>query len=197
VDFVDNFSDKLRDFIEFSQNNVSHNEIKNKYLKLVKEYHPDTNKNIDFNLANEYMINLNYVYEHLINKKIIINKTEDEYEKNRENGKYWFINDYGRKEYVREKPLYIYKLGLLEYQKCYKIMFYNSVFDGKGDESGYEIIKHLYECYILAQRVIKIDKGGVYGNMAEILIDNAYKMNESITKGLKKSNEKGIIKKWK
>ena len=194
---MDNFSDKLRDFIEFSQNNVSHNEIKNKYLKLVKEYHPDTNKNIDFNLANEYMINLNYVYEHLINKKIIITKTEDEYEKNMENGKYWFINDYGRKEYVREKPLYIYKLGLLEYQKCYKIMFYNSVFDGKGDESGYEIIKHLYECYILAQRVIKMDKGGVYGNMAEILIDNAYKMNESITKGLKKSNEKGIIKKWK
>ena len=164
---------------------------------MVKEYHPDTNKNIDFNLANEYMINLNYVYEHLINKKIIINKTEDEYGKNMENGKYWFINDYGRKEYVREKPLYIYKLGLLEYQKCYKIMFYNSVFDGKGDESGYEIIKHLYECYILAQRVIKMDKGGVYGNMAEILIDNAYKMNESITKGLKRSNEKGIIKKWK
>jgi curved DNA-binding protein CbpA len=194
---MDNFFDKLKHFIKFSQNNVSNNEIKNEYLKLVKEYHPDTNKNVDFDLANEYMINLNYAYEHLINKKAFANKTKDEYEKNIENGKYWFINDYGRKEYVKEKPLYIYKLGLLEYQKCYKIMFNNSVFTGKGDESGYEVIRHLYECYLLAQKVIEMDKDGTYGKMAKILIRNAYKMNENITKGLKTSNEKGIIIKWK
>ncbi|MDR1149144.1 MAG: J domain-containing protein [Spirochaetaceae bacterium] len=193
---MDNFFDKLKCFIIFSQSNVSNNEIKNEYLKLVKEYHPDTNKNIDFNLANEYMINLNYVYEHLINKKAFVNNKEDEYEKNIENGKYWFINDYGRKEYVKERPLYIYKLGLLEYQKCYKIMFNNSVFFGKGDESGYEVIRHLYRCYLLAQKVIKMDKDGMYGKMAKILIDNAYKMNESITKGLKTSEEKGMIIKW-
>jgi hypothetical protein len=194
---MNNFFDKLKDFIRFSQNNVSSNEIKNEYLKLVKEFHPDTNKNIDFDLANEYMIKLNYTYEHLINKKVLVRKKEDEYEKNVENGKYWFINDYGRKEYVKERPLYIYKLGLLEYQKCYKIMFNNSVFDGKGDESGYEVIKHLYECYLLAQKVIEMDKDGIYGKMAKILIGNAYKMNESITKGLKTSDEKGIIIKWK
>jgi hypothetical protein len=141
------------------------------------------------------MINLNYVYGHLINKEAFVEKAENEneYEKNTEDGKYWFINDYGRKEYVREKPLFIYKLGLLEYQKCYRIMFNNSVFDGRGDESGYEVIKHLYECYVLAQKVIEMDKGGVYGNMAEILMRNAYKMNENITAGLKTSGEKGII----
>jgi hypothetical protein len=142
---MDKFSDSLNGFIKFSQSNVSYNEIKKGYLKLVKEYHPDTNKSIDFDLTNEYMIRLNYVYERLIHKKTIVNKNEIAYEKNRENGKYWFINDYGRKEYVKEKPLYIYKIGLLEYQKCYKIMFSNSVFDGKGNESGYEVIKHLYE----------------------------------------------------
>jgi curved DNA-binding protein CbpA len=192
---MDKFSDRLKEFINFSQNNVSRNEIKNKYLKLVKEYHPD--KNIDFDSANEYMMNLNYAYEHLINKKAFAKKTEGEYEKNIENGKYWFINDYGRKEYVKEKALYIYKLGLLEYQKCYKIMFNNSVFDGKGDESGYEVIRHLYECYLLAQKVIETDKDGMYGNMAKKLIENGYKMNESITTGLKANNEKGIIKRWK
>jgi hypothetical protein len=187
------FSDKLKEFIKFSQNNVSNNEIKSEYLKLVKEYHPDTNKDMDFDLANEYMINLNYVYEHLINKKPFVNKIDDEYERNIENGKYWFINDYGRKEYVKEKPLYVYKLGLLEYQKCFRIMFNNSVFNGKGDESGYEVIKHLYECYLLAQKTIEMDKNGIYGNMAKILIANAYKMNESITHGLKTSDEKGIM----
>jgi hypothetical protein len=71
---MDNFFDKLKDFIKFSQNSVSNTEIKNEYLKLVKEFHPDANKNIDFNLANEYMINLNYVYEHLINKKAFVDK---------------------------------------------------------------------------------------------------------------------------
>jgi hypothetical protein len=39
-----------------------------------------------------------------------------------------------------------------------------------------------------------MDKDGMYGNMAKILIENAYKMNKSITNGLKTSNEKGIKK---
>jgi curved DNA-binding protein CbpA len=192
---MEKFSDRLKDFIKFSQGNVSNHEIKSEYLKLVKEYHPDTNKNVDFDLANEYMININYAYEHLINKKAFTNKNkiDGEYEKNIENGKYWFINDYGRKEYVKEKSLYIFKLGLLEYQKCYRIMFNNSVFNGKRDESGYEVIKHLYECYLLAKKTIEMDKNGIYGSMAKILIDNAYKMNESITHGLKTSDEKAII----
>ena len=195
---MDDFSGKLKEFIQFARGNPSPNAIKKEYLKLVKAYHPDTNKNMDFDAAHERMIHLNYVYEHLLHKKTPGNqrKTEDEYEKNMENGKYVFINDYGRKEYITDKALYIYKLGLLKYQRCYKIMFSNSVFEGKGDESGYEVIKNLYECYLLARRVMETDKDGVYGNMARILIDNAYKMNENITKGLKTSGGKGIMKKW-
>jgi uncharacterized protein YfaS (alpha-2-macroglobulin family) len=192
---MDEFSGKLKEFIQFARNNASPDVIKNEYLKLVKAYHPDTNKNVDFDVAHEHMIHLNYVYEHLLHKKTLTTerKTEDEYEKNMENGKYVFINDYGRKEYITDKSLYIYKLGLLKYQRCYKIMFSNSVFEGKGDESGYRVIKNLYECYLLARRVIEMDKGGMYGNMARILIANAYKMNENITKGLKTSSEKGIV----
>jgi hypothetical protein len=140
------------------------------------------------------MMNLNYVYEQLLHKKTIAvhSKAADEYEQNIENGKYWFINDYGRKEYVTEKPLYIYKLGLLEYQKCYKIMFDNSVFNGLKDSSGYEVIKHLYQCCLLARKVIAMNKDGTYGTMAKNLIRRAYKMNESITKGLKTSGETGL-----
>jgi curved DNA-binding protein CbpA len=191
---MESFSDKIKGLIRLSQKGLP---IKSEYLKLVKEFHPDVNKNIDAALSNEYMIKINYVYEHLINGKKINAYEKKEYEDAIENGKYWFINDYGRKEYVREKALYIYKLGLLEYQKCYKIMFNNSVFYGRGDESGYEVIKHLYECYMLAQKAIEIDKNGRYGSMAKILMENANKMNESITNGLKTSNEKGIVIKAK
>jgi hypothetical protein len=42
-----------------------------------------------------------------------------------------------------------------------------------------------------------MDKDGMYGNMAKKLKENAYKMNENITNGLKINNEKGIIKEWK
>jgi curved DNA-binding protein CbpA len=191
------FTDKIKKFIKFSQNNISNMEIKREYLKLVKEFHPDTNKNIEAKLANEYMITINYVYETLINKKelkININ-FEDEFENNKENGKYAFINDYGRKEYITEKALYIYKLGLLEYQQCYKILFHKSVFDGNKDESGYEIIEKLYKCYGYLNKVKEMDKDGIYGNMAETLLPKAYEMNERITRGLKTSNEKGITKK--
>ena len=74
-------------------------------------------------------------------------------------------------------------------------MFNNSVFDGKGEESGYEVIKHLYKSYNLMQKVLELDKDGIYGNMARILIDNIFKMNESILNGLKIVNEKRIVNK--
>jgi hypothetical protein len=183
-----------------SQKDVSKDEIKTEYYNLVKEFHPDKNQNNV--LSNDYMMKINYVYEHLLNnQKITIdiendNETKDEYEQYLENGKYSLINNFGIKEYVKEKPYYIYKLALLEYQKCYKIMFSNSVLfnEGKKEESGYEVIKHLYICYTHIKNVIKIDKNGMYGNMAKILLIKAFKMNKTITKGLRNVNEKGITK---
>jgi hypothetical protein len=86
-------------------------------------------------------------------------------------------------------------LGLLEYQQCYRILFSKSVFDGNRDESGYEIIEKLYNCYGYLARVKEMDKDGVYGRMAEALLPHAYDMNERITRGLKTSTEKGIVKK--
>ena len=187
-----NFAADLKKLIEFSQSNASQSSLKNEYLKLVKIYHPDANKDIDSNTANEYMISLNYVYELLITKKTINLHVQDEYEENWENGRYWFINDLGVKEYVKDKALYIYKLGLLEYQKCSYVMFGNSVFEGKGNDSGYEVVKHLYRCAVLARKAIEMDKGGIYANMAKELLGKAYKMNERITRGLKTSSEKNI-----
>ena len=191
------FKDRIKYFINFSRNNVSNMDIKKEYLKLVKEFHPDTNKNIEEKLANEYMVTINYIYETLINKRELrINVNfEDEFEKKKENGKYVFVNDYGRNEYITEKSLYIYKLGLLEYQQCYKILFNKSVFDGNRDESGYEIIEKLYKCYGYLNKVKEIDKDGMYGRMAEALLPRVYDMNERIARGLRISNEKGIVKK--
>jgi curved DNA-binding protein CbpA len=190
------FKDRIKCFINFSQNN-SDMDIKKEYLKLAKEFHPDANKNIKDKLANEYMITINYVYETLINKKELKIDVdfEDEFEKKKENGKYIFVNDYGRNEYIAEKSLYIYKLGLLEYQQCYKILFNKSVFGGNRDESGYEVIAKLYKCYRYLNKVKETDKDGIYGRMAEALLPHAYDMNERITRGLKTSNEKGMVKK--
>jgi uncharacterized protein YfaS (alpha-2-macroglobulin family) len=191
------FIERIKSFIKLSQNNISNVEIKKEYLKLVKEFHPDINKNIENKLANEYMITINYIYEALINKKEFKKNTnvENEFERKKEGGKYVFVNDYGRKEYITEKALYIYKLGLLEYQQCYRILFAKSVFDGNKDESGYEVIEKLYKCYGYLNKVIEMDKNGIYKNMAEALLPHAYDMNERITRGLKTSTEKGIIKK--
>jgi len=187
---LENFSLKLKNFILNSQNDLS--KIKEEYLKLVKEFHPDLNKKEDFNKTNEYMMQLNYVYGELITKKTVSRKQENDYEGNKENGKYWYINDYGRKEYVKEKTLYIYKLALLELQKCYKIMQKKSVFDGNREESGYEVIKHLYECYLLLKEQLKMENND-YRNIAEALMRKAYRMNKRISNGLQKSNEKGLV----
>ena len=58
-----NFKQKLDQFIKYSKNINDNSLIKNEYLKLVKEFHPDINKNDSNELANEYMIIINYVYE--------------------------------------------------------------------------------------------------------------------------------------
>jgi DnaJ-class molecular chaperone len=66
-------------------------------MKLVKEFHPDVNKTIENKIANECMILINYIYEQLVNKKEISLKLTDEYEKDKINGKYWLVNEYGKK----------------------------------------------------------------------------------------------------
>jgi hypothetical protein len=48
--------------------------IKSEYLKLVKEFHPDVNKDMENEVANEYMIIVNYVYENLIHKRLLEHK---------------------------------------------------------------------------------------------------------------------------
>jgi DnaJ-class molecular chaperone len=53
-----NFKEKLDQFIKSSQNVNDNKIIKSEYLKLVKEFHPNVNKNIENEIANEYMINI-------------------------------------------------------------------------------------------------------------------------------------------
>jgi hypothetical protein len=195
---MNSFEEKLKDFIVLSQGNSSPREIKDGYLKMVKEFHPDTNNKIDFSTANENMVKLNYAYSRIIGKETIINKAEDKYEKNMENGKYWFINFYGKKEYVNEKALFIYKLALLEVEKSQRIMLNYPVFAGKKEESGYVVIRHLYHSFLLAKQAIELDRNGMYGNMARELLKKVYKTNKIITNGLKtRSNETGLIIKSK
>jgi hypothetical protein len=188
------FSNRLEQFVQSSQKAISNEQIRKEYLNLVKEFHPDTNQKTETKTANECMILLNYVFERLMHREPINLIQKDTYEKDKINGKYCYINDYGRKEYVKEKALYIYKLGVLEYNKTYKIMWSNSVFDGRKEESGYEVIGHLYKCCRYLNEVIALDKDGQFANMARTFLPHAYEMNERITRGLKTSNEKGMKK---
>jgi len=189
------FKEKLDNFIKFSQNTNDNSQIRNEYLKLVKEFHPDVNKNLNNELANEYMMIINYVYENLLHNKSNFKLIkDDEYEKYKINGKYCFVNEYNIKEYISDKILFIYKLGMLEYGKANIVMLDNPSYNGKKEETGYQIIGHLYKAYKYFKDVIKMDKEGNWKKNAIINLHYAFKMNEHITRGLNISNEKGIIK---
>ena len=188
------FKEKISDFINFSQNANDNNSIKSEYLKLVKEFHPDINNSLNEETANEYMIILNYTYEQLIsNKNDFHNIRTDEYEKNKINGKYCFTNEFGIKEYISDKVLYVYKLGRLEYSNAYMIMLNNPSYGGNKEESGYRIIEHLYKAYKYFRDVIKMDKEGNWGKEAKRNLHYAYEMNEHITRGLKTNDVKDVI----
>jgi len=189
-----NFKQKLDQFIKYSQNVNDNSLIKNEYLKLVKEFHPDINKNDSNELANEYMIIINYVYENLIhNKNNFTLIKEDEYEKYKINGKYIFVNEYNIKESISDKILFIYKLGMLEYNKARIIMLDNPSYNGNKEKTGYEIIGHLYKAYKYFKDVIKTDKNGNWGKNALLNLHYAFKLNENITRGLKISNERALM----
>jgi len=188
------FKEKLNKFINDSQNN-DNDFIKSEYLKMVKEFHPDVNKPIKNELANEYMILINYVYENLIhNKKDFKLIQDDEYEKYKINGKYCFINEFGIKENISDKILFIYKMEKLEYKKASNIMLTKPTYTGSKEKTGYEIIGHLYKAYKYFKDVIIMDKNGNWGKNALISLHYAFKMNENITRGLKINNSKDLIK---
>jgi len=188
-----NFKEKIDQFIKLSQS-VNNNTIKSEYIKLVKEFHPDVNKNIENEIANEYMIIVNYVYENLIHNKINLKLLkENEYDKYLDNEKYIFINEFGIKEYISDKILFVYKLGNLEYKIASTIMLENPTYTGNKEKTGYEIIGHLYKAYKYFKDVIKMDKNGNWGKNALVNLHYAFKMNEHITRGLQINNGKELI----
>ena len=189
-----NFKDKISAFISYSQSVNDNASIKHEYLKLVKEFHPDANNELSKGVASEYMIIINYTYEQLIhNRKNFKPVKKDEYEQNKVDGKYCFINEYGVKEFISDKIYYIYKLGRLEFFNAYKIMHRNPSYKGNKEKTGYEIIGHLYKAYKYYKDVIKMDKTGNWGKGALLHLRYAYKMNEHITRGLSTSNEKALV----
>ena len=139
------------------------------------------------------MIIINYTYEQLIYNKGNFKKIKtDEYENNKIDGKYCFINEYGVKELISDKIYYAYKLGRLEFFKAYTIMHRNPSFKGNKEKTGYEIIGHLYKAYKYYKDVIKMDKAGNWAKGALLHLRYAFKMNENITRGLSTSSEKGL-----
>jgi hypothetical protein len=190
------FKTKIDHFINTSKNVNDNSIIKLEYLKLVKEFHPDANKEISKETANEYMIIINYVYEQLLHNKDNFHLIQkDEYEKNISNGKYCFVNEFGITERISDKILFIFKLGKLEYSKAVTIMLENPSYSGNKEKTGYVIIGHLYKAYKYFKDVIKMDKNGNWAKGAMVNLHYAYEMNEHITRGLKTSNEKEMAKK--
>jgi curved DNA-binding protein CbpA len=191
----DNFKEKINQLILLSRNANDPEITKSEYLKLVKEFHPDVNKKIDNVKANEYMIIINYVFENLKNKKYDFKLFEkDEYRKYKINGKYCFTNEFGIKEYISDKTLFVFKLGKLEFAKASTIMVTKTAFSGNKEKTGYEIIGHLYNAYKYFKDVIKMDRYGNWGRNALINLHYAFKMNENITRGLKINHTRDVIK---
>jgi curved DNA-binding protein CbpA len=188
-DHAENFRKRINQFIHSSKNIEDAIKIKSEYIKLVKEFHPDVNKNIENKLANEYMVIINYIYEQLINKKKIALNPGDKKEKI--NGKYCFTNEEGIKEYISDKTVYIYKLGKYEYDMALRKCMRPS--GGDNEKEGYEIIGHLYKSYQYFKEVIKMDKEGMWRKAAEESLNRAYEMNKRITRGLSKNDEKELM----
>jgi curved DNA-binding protein CbpA len=178
------FKEKIHQFINASRNTDDAAKIKSEYIKLIKEFHPDTNKSAENKLANEYTVILNYVYEQLTHKKKAAVKPMGKIKKT--NGKYCFINEDGVQEHISDETVYIYKLGKYEYDMALRICMRPS--DGDNEREGYEIIGHLYKSYQYFKKVIEIDKGGIWGKAAQESLQRAYEMNQRITRGLIKSD---------
>jgi DnaJ-class molecular chaperone len=61
------FLHEINEFISSSKKIQDKDIIKQKYLDLVKKYHPDVNNEIDKNILNEYMIIITNSFEDLMN----------------------------------------------------------------------------------------------------------------------------------
>jgi curved DNA-binding protein CbpA len=184
------FRDTITRFVNNFKDSGDEAKIKSEYVKLVKEFHPDVNRNIENKLANEYMMTINYVYERLLRKKKIALKPAGGHEENRVNGKYCFINEEGVKEYLSEKTVYIYKLGKREYDRA--VVKSMKPMGRDTDGEGYEIIGHLYKSYKYFQEVINMDRGGIWGRAAEESLNRAFEMNNRIARGLSKTGSTGL-----
>jgi len=104
MDFQKNFNESIRHFITVPLNTKG--ELKSEYLKLVKRFHPDANRDIDSKITNEYMVIINYVYGYLAGKKEVSFKVNDEYEKNRIGGQvlFWQNGETETRQMFKAKP---------------------------------------------------------------------------------------------
>jgi hypothetical protein len=80
------FLQKLNGFIIDSKN-VDKNKVRQTYLELVKEYHPDKNNEIDKSTLHEYMILINNIYNEIEKKN-----GNTEIKSKTENSHYFYIN---------------------------------------------------------------------------------------------------------
>ncbi|MDR0312261.1 MAG: J domain-containing protein [Treponema sp.] len=64
------FYHEINEFITSSKNIRDKDRIKQKYLDLVKKYHPDVNNKIDKNILNEYMVIINNSYEEIMSNTV-------------------------------------------------------------------------------------------------------------------------------
>lgn len=156
---------------------------KKAYYTLVKKYHPDMQGG-HRQEYDKYMMMVNHVYAAVKDKKEQESACDDIYEKMKINDKYCFVNRDKKKEYVSDKSLFLYKMGLDRIFFARDYICSHPLHFGYGEEIVFTASEALYQAINHLHNSLKIETSANWVSEAKEKIRWAYEMNNRITKSL-------------
>jgi hypothetical protein len=179
------FKEDMRDFMECGSS--LREEIKKKYLELVKKYHPDKANEAEKDLRHQCMILLNNAYSSLLRqdgkaKGLSGHDQSGEYGKYLRDGKYEFKNRYGVMAREKDLIVFVYKLGLNGLLKAQDLIVDNSIMAiGKNEKVIKEATGLLYESYRHFSYIIQRRTGDNWEREARQKMKWTFEINDRIT----------------
>jgi hypothetical protein len=187
------FDIDIRKFVELKKENNTLIKVKSSYYELLKKYHPDLNNgNIEY--FNQCTLIINYVYSEIIKNSPLKQITQiDEYDRFLKNGSYTFVNRDGRIEKIKDKSLFLYKMGLDKIFGTRDYLCNHPLVDGYGEEIVLKASENIFEAIKYLKKSIEIGISRNWIQEAEEKISWAYDMNNRISKAIIDNKSKEVI----